>query len=79
MIASREDGLQKLMDKVNATARQYDMRINVKKTKVMKVIRERQGKVNIMIDGHQLEQVSRLKYLGSWITEDGKCELEVRT
>ena len=26
MIASREEGLQKLMDKVNATAKQYDMR-----------------------------------------------------
>ena len=38
MIASREEGLQKLMDKVNpATAKQYDMRINVKKTKIMKV------------------------------------------
>jgi exonuclease III len=79
MIASREEGLQKLMDKVNATAQQYDMRINVKKTKVMKVTREGQGKVNIVIDGQQLEQVSSFKYLGSWITEDGKCELEVRT
>ena len=80
MIASREEGLQKLMDNVNATAKQYDMRINVKKTKVMKVTRERQGsRVNIVLDGQQLEQVSSFKYLGSWITEDGKCELEVRT
>ena len=47
MIASREEGLQELMDKVNpATAKQYDMRINVKKTKIMKVTRERQGRVN---------------------------------
>ena len=79
MIASREEGLQKVMDKVNATAQQYDMRINVKKTKVMKVTREGQGKVSIVIDGQQLEQVSSFKYLGRWITEDGKCELEVRT
>ena len=35
--------------------------------------------MNIVIDGQQLEQVSSFKYLGSWITEDGKCELEVRT
>ena len=41
MIASREEELQKLMDKVNATAKQYDMRINVKKNKVMKVTKER--------------------------------------
>ena len=77
MIASREEGLQKLMNKVNATAQAYDTRINVKKTKVMKVTRERQGRVNIVIDGQQLEQVSSFKYLGSWITEEGKCELEV--
>ena len=55
---------KKLLDKVNpATAKQYDMRINVKKTKVMKVTREGQGKVNIVIDGQQLEQVSSFKYL----------------
>ena len=46
------------------------MRINVKKTKVMKVTRGRQGRVNIVIDGQQLEQVSSFKYLGSWITEN---------
>ena len=45
----------------------------------MKVTRERQARVNIVIDGQQLEQVSSFKYLGSWITEDGKCEVEVRT
>ena len=56
------------------------MRINVKKIKVIKITRERQGRVNIVIDGQQLEQVSSFKYLGiSWITEDGKYELEVRT
>ena len=32
-----------------------------------------------MINGSVLEQVSQYKYLGSWITEDGKCELDVKS
>ena len=26
----------------------------------------------------KLEQATRYKYLGSWVTEDGKCDLEVK-
>ena len=30
------------------------------------------------VNGQVLEQVSKFKYLGQWITEDGKCDLEVK-
>jgi len=39
MIASTEKGLQKIMDTLNATAENFGMKINIKKTKVMKVSR----------------------------------------
>jgi len=32
-----------------------------------------------MINGSVPEQVSPYKYLGSWITEDGKCELDIKS
>ena len=32
-----------------------------------------------MIDGLELEQVSQYKYLGTWITKDERCELDVKT
>jgi hypothetical protein len=77
IVASREKGLQKLMDSINAEAKRYDMKINAKKTKVMRISRE-EGGIDITIDGQKIEQVRKFQYLGSWITDDGKCETEVK-
>ena len=30
------------------------------------------------LDGVHLEQVTRFKYLGSWISEDARCEEDIR-
>ena len=35
MVANTEAGLQSLMDSLNTTAKHYDMKINIKKTKAM--------------------------------------------
>jgi len=40
MTAALEGGLQKLMDGLNRTAKEYDTKVNIKKTKVMKVSRK---------------------------------------
>ena len=79
MVASSEAGLQRLMDSLVMVAKDYNMRINVKKTKVMKVCRKGDGAVNITLEGQKVEQVMKFKYLGSWITADGRCELEVKS
>ena len=60
MVAGSEVGLQKIMDGLNATALKYGMKINIKKTKVMRVSREG-GEVNITINGTKLEQVKSFK------------------
>ena len=39
LVANTETGLQSLMDSLNTTAKHYDMKINVKKTKAMVVSR----------------------------------------
>ena len=31
------------------------------------------------MNGQILEQVKKFKYLGQWIMEDGRCDLEVKT
>ena len=77
MIASSENGLQKIMDGLYSTALKYDMKINIKKTKVMRVSRER-ADVTIMINGLKIEQVKSFKYLGHIVTEDGRCETEIK-
>ena len=62
MTAASEGGLQKLMDGLNRTAKEYDMRVNIKKTKVMKISRRGEGEINITIDGERLEQVDRFRW-----------------
>ena len=78
MIANTEKGLQKTMNGLNITAEKYGMKINIKKTKVMRVSRNVGAKVSIIVNGKQIEQVESFKYLGSTMTEDGRCEKEVR-
>ena len=36
-------------------------------------------KCQVTLDNNTLEQVSRYKYLGSWISDDAKCVEEIRT
>ena len=54
--------------------------MNVKKTKTMVIRRnvEEVCKVEISVDGKILEQVDKYIYLGHIITEEGKCEVEIR-
>jgi hypothetical protein len=47
-----------------------------KKTKVMRTSRQ-PFLVKIMIDHEQLENVESLKYLGSILTNDGRCTCEI--
>ena len=57
MIAGSQNGLQTIMDRLNDTALTYGMRINIKKTKVMRVSRQG-GDVKITINGIIVEQVT---------------------
>ena len=55
------------------------MKINTKKTKAMVVSKKPNSpKINIAIDGQQIEQVTSYMYIGSLITEDGKSEKEIK-
>ena len=78
MVASTENGLQRLMNKLNDTAKKFDMKINVQKTKTMVVSRDGGGVVNITIEGQIVEQVANFKYLGSMISEDGRSSMDIK-
>ena len=78
MLSSTEQGLQETMNKLCIVAEEYGMRVNVNKTKVMRVSKHPDGrKLNIVVNRTVLEQVTSFKYLGSTITEDGRCESEI--
>jgi len=51
MVAASEGGFEKLMEGLNRMAKGYDMKVNIKKTTVMKVSRKDEGVLNITIDG----------------------------
>ena len=78
MLGSSVAGLQRLMNKLNEVAEEFGMSINIKKTKIMRISKSDARKFEIKVNGQCLEQVSQFKYLGSTITEDGRCQKEVR-
>ena len=51
--------------------------MNVEKTKVMRISRQ-QFPVKIMINQKQTEKVESFKYLGSMLTNDGRCTCEIK-
>ena len=51
--------------------------MNVEKTKVMRISRQ-PSPVTITIE-QQLENVKCFKYLGSMLTEDGRCTCEIKS
>jgi hypothetical protein len=79
MVSNTERGLQRIMNRLNEAAKKFDMRINVKKTKTMIVSKKENMKVNIIVDGQSVEQVAKFKYLGSMISDDGKCMTDIKT
>ena len=50
----------------------------MEKTKVMRISRQ-PSPVTIMIDQKQLENVECSKYLGSLLTNDGRCTREIKS
>ena len=79
LTAESEPELQEIVNRVNQVGKEYGMKMNVKKTKTMVVSRKVDiPQVNINIDGQVIEQVSHFMYLGQLITEDGKCDEEIK-
>ena len=65
MVSSSEDGLQRLMDRLNETASRFNMKINVQKTKTMVVNRDVGEVVNITIDGQKWSRLRTSNTLAS--------------
>ena len=42
------------------------------------VCRDETPDVKIVANGQVLEQVTKFKYLGQWITDDGRCKCEIK-
>ena len=79
LVADTENKLQRLVDRLDEGCNRYGLKINKRKTEVMGITKRReQLPVQIGLGGDILNQVNSFKYLGSLITEDAKCETDIR-
>ena len=78
LMAENEQELQHLLQDVNQACKKYGMALNYKKTKVMIMGKGEIERIKIKLEDSELEQVNKYKYLGSWITEEGRCLDEIK-
>ena len=76
LLAKEEKVPQDMIDKLIEIGRCYGMEMNVEKTKVMRISRQ-PFPVKIMIDQKELENVESFKYVGSILTNGGRCTCEI--
>jgi hypothetical protein len=77
LLTATEDQLQELVTKLQEVASEMGMDVNKGKTKVMMTSKENK-EMNIRMNNQELEQVHSFKYLGSIMTDDAKCEADVK-
>ncbi len=78
LMAESGGELQELLDTVAEESRKKGLSINCKKTECMVVSKRRNPRRRLHIGDVEIKQVEKFNYLGSMLTEDGKCDTEVR-
>ena len=79
LTADSEIQLQNIVDRGNETGKNFGMKMNVKKTKTIVASRKTNHPLaNIKIEEQTIDQVAQFMYLGQLITDDGKCDEEIK-
>jgi hypothetical protein len=79
IMSSSQKTLQELLDQVVRDGERKGLKINQKKTVCMVISKKKETPIcNVYINGHQIKQVKEFKYLGSWMTSDGKSEKDIK-
>ena len=76
LMAESEEGLQSNLQVVSEAMVRWDLKVNWRKTKVMKVARER-GDCEVRVGDQAIEQVDEIKYLGVMLSSDGRMQKEM--
>jgi hypothetical protein len=77
LLSHTQGQIQAKTEKTAEYGEQIGLRINAKKTKLMTVNVDK--KVNININGQDVEEVESFSYLGSVMTKDGGAEADIRS
>ena len=75
-MAESAEGLEKNLGVMSEALSRWELKVNWKKTKVMRVARQK-GVSEVRIGDQNLEQVDEMMYLGEVISADGSMEKEV--
>ena len=78
LLASSTHDLQRMLNSIIRVSRDFGMELNEKKTKGIVIEKKPETNIKIVVNGKQLEQVKDYKYLGTTISDDGKCIKEVK-
>ena len=82
LIAETKEQLERMLNEMNVKSKEYGLNINIRKTKCMVVSKENTNEKNVEIslklDEKVVEQKRSFPYLGSTISDDGRCEIEIR-
>uniref|UniRef100_A0A8D8YDR6 Craniofacial development protein 2 n=1 Tax=Cacopsylla melanoneura TaxID=428564 RepID=A0A8D8YDR6_9HEMI len=80
IIANSERELEVLLKKLDRSCKNYGMKINLKKTKIMTVSKAENPQLNtsITLGTETLEDVQKYPYLGAEITNDARCLTEIK-
>jgi len=80
LIAESEKDLQVLVNIIEQESEKMGLSLNTKKTVTMAITRKSiTPSCNIKLDGKELAQVEKFKYLGALITADGRCLAEIKS
>ena len=78
LVSDKRKKMQKMIDRLSETCKEYGMEINVKKTKVMVMNESGRIKQHVKLNNVPLERVTRFKYLGSWITDEARSGDDIK-
>ena len=76
VMADSKEGLQHNLKTVSDMLNKWELKINWRKTKVMRVARDRE-EFEVKIGDEVIEQVDTMKYLGVMVSNDGSMEKEI--
>ena len=77
ILAEREQQLQQMIDKLDATCEQYGMAMNAEKTKTLIAEKTPETQCEVNVKGQRCTQVKQYKYLGTPVENTGQCKTEV--
>uniref|UniRef100_H3B4N3 Reverse transcriptase domain-containing protein n=1 Tax=Latimeria chalumnae TaxID=7897 RepID=H3B4N3_LATCH len=76
LLSQKRELMQEKTDTLSESAQQIGLKVNIKKTKVMKLNVEREGPITC--SGEDLEELQQFNYLGSILAADGDIEIEIQ-